>query len=259
MKIIRILYRDNSTSKTIGHVNNSLAFQKIRNCPPTFNDFNKKEFPFYQNIFEKFLMKQATLVKISKYSKNKDVSMIEQYFANMGVNVRFRNDLNLAKFVKKGLDDIQLAGYQLPKTILFVPQGALHGASGAAVIFRKPLQAQAPILFPRKIEFLSKQHIVEKYCSGHYSTDNISKHIFHEVGHWLHFQDKPDIQTCENIWKTADKKLIEQEVSKNALKLDDGTEFIAEVFAGLVDGKKYSEHTMDIYKKLKGPQQNKLY
>lgn len=218
---------------------------------PTAQDI--MDFPSYQSLFEKSLMFVERLTKKSKYSQNIEVAAIEKELAEKGITIRFKNKLETAKFIKKGLEDIEKAGYELPKNFLLVPPLCIFGAGGAAAMFRKPIITEAPILLPKTIEAFSKERIKRKYESGIYSTDNISYYIHHEVGHWLHFHSKPSTQECEQIWQNADKDLIGKEVSLMALKLTDGTEFVAEVFAGLIDGKKYSPHIMDIYKQLKGP------
>ena len=45
---------------------------------------------------------------------------------------------------------------------------------------------------------------------------------------------------------------IKEDVSEYAVKKDDGREFVAEVFKGLIKGKKYDEYIMNLYKRLHG-------
>lgn len=77
--------------------------------------------------------------------------------------------------------------------------------------------------------------------------------LFHEIGHWLHFQNIPPLEECREIWKSVNLEKIKKDVSEYAVKKDDGREFVAEVFKGLVKGKKYDEYIMNFYKRLCGP------
>lgn len=225
----------------------SVSFPLVTKICQLFPNSNK-----CQNLFENLLIYCEKAVEKSNYSKNKNISSIEKSFTKKGVNVRF-NNVETAQFVKNGFVDIAKAGYELPKNILMVNPLTIKRAGGAATIFSDEKAAIAPILLPKNIVKLSQKKIKTKNEQGFYSTNNPSYYIHHEVGHWLHFQNKPDYDTCREIWNNADKKLVKNEVSKNALKTDDGTEFVAEVFAGLIDGKQYNSTIINLYKQLKGP------
>ena len=77
--------------------------------------------------------------------------------------------------------------------------------------------------------------------------------LFHEIGHWLHFQNKLPTEDAEKIWANVNKDMIKQKVSKHALKSKDGSEFVAEVFKYRIKGKTFDEEIMSIYDALKGP------
>ena len=81
--------------------------------------------------------------------------------------------------------------------------------------------------------------------------------LFHEVGHWLHFQNMPSLAERKSIWSSANIEKIKQDVSEYAVKKHDGREFVAEVFKGLVKGKKYDNYIMGLYEKLRGPKLKK--
>lgn len=249
MRVIGVLHKPIEISRKA-----LLYSKKFFICPKSeLPEKEIKEFQFYQTALEQSLIWLEKRMKHSKYSKSPEISPIEKGLVEKGVIVRFGNDLEIAKFIQKGLRDIEEAGYTLPKCLFIVPPKLIMGAGGAAIIFRKELSHQAPILLPRNIVRKSLEKISKKHKLGIYSTDNISYYIHHEVGHWLHFQNKPSYQECQRIWQKADQELIGKEVSQMALKTTDGTEFVAEVFAGLVDGKQYSEHVIDIYRQLRGP------
>lgn len=77
--------------------------------------------------------------------------------------------------------------------------------------------------------------------------------LFHEIGHWLHFQNMPPLKECREIWKSANLEKIKNDVSEYAVKKQDGREFVAEVFKGVVKGKKYDDEIMSLYERLRGP------
>ena len=77
--------------------------------------------------------------------------------------------------------------------------------------------------------------------------------LFHEVGHWLHFQNMPALTERKQIWANADIEKIKCDVSEYAVSANDGKEFVAEVFKGLVKGKVYDDYIMSLYKRLNGP------
>ena len=80
--------------------------------------------------------------------------------------------------------------------------------------------------------------------------------LFHEIGHWLHFQDMPNLTERRHIWADANIEKIKHDVSEYAASAQDGREFVAEVFKGLVKGKNYDDYIMSLYKRLNGPKVN---
>lgn len=119
---------------------------------------------------------------------------------------------------------------------------------------------------PDKIAFrpkLLKQSFCVKVFNQFYifiSKCNLTKPIserfdslFHEVGHWLHFQNLPQKEERRAIWSEIDNEKIKQDVSERAIQNNEGLEFVAEVFKGLVKGYKYDNYIMNYYKRLNGP------
>ena len=102
-------------------------------------------------------------------------------------------------------------------------------------------------------------------------TSNSShKHIYHELGHKIHSKNT----TLDNFykmgkieelkeWGIKDTAIIEEflndkTIQKTAGKVSDYAkesplEFVADTFAGLLDGKTYSDDVMALYKKYGGP------
>lgn len=77
--------------------------------------------------------------------------------------------------------------------------------------------------------------------------------LFHEIGHWLHFQNLPPLKDRINLWQGANLEKIKKDVSEYSITQKDGREFVAEVFKFLVKGKKFDEYIMNLYYKLGGP------
>ena len=119
---------------------------------------------------------------------------------------------------------------------------------------------------PDKIAFRPK-FLKESFCVKVFnqlylfiSKNNLKKPIterfdslFHEVGHWLHFQNLPTKEERKAVWKEINKEKVKSDVSKRAVENNEGLEFVAEVFKGLVKGEKYDNYIMEFYNRLKGP------
>ncbi|WP_273584250.1 hypothetical protein [Xenorhabdus sp. PR6a] len=84
--------------------------------------------------------------------------------------------------------------------------------------------------------------------------------IVHEIGHIIHAQRT---ESKEKFWlaKRIDQhnihnipaKIVEQ-VSGYAIEKQNSNEFVAEVFTGLVYGKKYSQEVLEYYQYYSGPE-----
>ena len=77
--------------------------------------------------------------------------------------------------------------------------------------------------------------------------------LFHEIGHWLHFQNLPSKEESKKVWSLVNLENIIKKVSLRASKGKDGKEFVAEVFKKLIKGEALDEDIMNIYRKLNGP------
>ena len=63
----------------------------------------------------------------------------------------------------------------------------------------------------------------------------------------------PQKEERRAIWSEIDNDKIKQDVSERAIQNNEGLEFVAEVFKGLVKGYKYDDYIMNYYKRLNGP------
>ena len=89
------------------------------------------------------------------------------------------------------------------------------------------------------------------------ATDTPEGAIYHEIGHFLSSRRDIGKAIKTRHFKTNDGVDIDlaKEVGFYAMtgdKLNSGDEFIAEVFAGIMDGKHYSKRVMDLYYELGG-------
>lgn len=86
---------------------------------------------------------------------------------------------------------------------------------------------------------------------------NIEHILLHELGHYNFLLKSPDNKEMFKIYDkfvhTYSHHYISKHVSFNAITELNGHEFIAEVFAGLIQGKKYPQPIIDCYNALGGP------
>lgn len=143
-----------------------------------------------------------------------------------------RNNSKTKMFQNEGLKLLRGRVENLPSEMAFRP--------------RFVTQSSCVKVFDRIYLFISKANLY-KPASEKFDS------FFHEIGHWLHFQNMPKLEERKAVWKEADIEKIKKDVSEYSISADDGKEFVAEVFKGLIKGKKYDNYIMTLYKKLRGP------
>lgn len=142
------------------------------------------------------------------------------------------NNPALEEYKDKGFKILSQKVDKLPEEIAFRPK-----------LFRRSFCVKA---FDKLYLFISKYNINKP-------EDERYDALFHEIGHWLHFQNMPPLAERKSIWKNANIEKVKKDVSEYAVKTRDGREFVAEVFKGLVKGKTFDNYIMGLYEKLKGP------
>ena len=143
-----------------------------------------------------------------------------------------KNNSKTRKYQEEGLKLLDGKVEKLPQAIAFRPKFIT--------------QSSCVKIFDKLYLFISKANL-SKPISEKFDA------LFHEIGHWLHFQQMPPVSECRNIWKNIDIEKVKNDVSEYATKKDDGREFVAEVFKGLIKGKKYDDYIMKFYELLNGP------
>ncbi len=143
-----------------------------------------------------------------------------------------RNNSKTRMFQQEGFEFLQGRVDKLPVEMVFRP--------------RFITQSSCVKVFDKIYLFISKANLY-KPASEKFDS------FFHEIGHWLHFQDLPPKNERKAIWSESDTEKIKKDVSEYSVSTDDGREFVAEVFKGLVKGKKYDDYIMSLYERLRGP------
>ena len=143
-----------------------------------------------------------------------------------------KNNKTTQKYQEEGLNILRQKVDNLPDKIAFRPRFLKE--SFCAKVFNKLYL------------FISKNNL-KKPESERFDS------LFHEIGHWMHFQNLPTKEERKAVWKEIDKEKVKNDVSKRAVENNEGLEFVAEVFKGLVKGNKYDDYIMGFYNRLKGP------
>ncbi|HBG50169.1 MAG TPA: hypothetical protein DDW90_11895 [Cyanobacteria bacterium UBA9971] len=219
-------------------------------------NYKEKVLRFFSNI-------------VYKPSTHPDILKIEQNLSKEGIKAKFsdRSSLDFAKLTQETLQEINKQGYDLPKRIYTSP---FLGITTKAVVMMKPNNTAKAIFFnPTFIEKTLKSienYMVGKYLNGIFSTENPKHIIKHEVGHYNHsqkglkslylqyFSGIASSRESNTVLTKDMEQLLKKNVSEFATNDDKlGLDAVAEIFAGLLDGKIYKSQIMDIYKKLNGP------
>lgn len=89
----------------------------------------------------------------------------------------------------------------------------------------------------------------KQYNAGGWSSNDKHHILYHELGHFLHYViDRKNFA----LLRTAEFTEVNLALSVSSASQYNATEFVAEVFAGLIVGKHYSSKVMTLYKQLKG-------
>ncbi len=141
-----------------------------------------------------------------------------------------RNNPRTKAYKEEGLRFLQDRVELLPKDIAFKPKFTPKSTCVKA--------------FDKFYIFISKINLSKPKAERYDS-------LFHEIGHWLHFQQLPASKERNRIWGSVNLKKIGEDVSKRAVYNE--KEFVAEVFKYLVKGKKFDSYIMNLYRSLNGP------
>ena len=168
-------------------------------------------------------------------------------FQKIGVSdfIMKAGDENYAKWINEGISELTDLRYDIPE-IIGISKEAFKDTNALAYFDH----ATNALVFNGNY---SSEELIElakiQYDIGYFSTNNKYHIVRHEIGHWLHSNKSNEIfQKLQN--SNLSFNFVEKEVSRRAT--EDVFEFCAEVFAGLINGRKYSKVVMNLYKELGG-------
>ncbi|EKE02588.1 MAG: hypothetical protein ACD_20C00357G0011 [uncultured bacterium] len=172
---------------------------------------------------------------------------------------REKNYLALANKTINSLCNLKKLGYELPPNVIsdhtqFVGEGK---RSPGCFVYENPKNIYLNPGFKwEDIDKILKDHFKNNICSS-----SSSNHVLnHEMGHYLHYKENPDkyISQKESLLFPELNKLpsdlsmlVTQKVSSYATR--NIRDFVAEVFAGIIDGNNYPDEIMKAYNKYGGP------
>lgn len=220
---------------------------EVKDVPQNFKTWVKNNQERIERAKSKpyFIMDNHRYIKIGKHYI-KSINEIKTGLKEIGVELVVKGDKSLAGWIDEGLKILHEKGFELPKNV-FVSAKSFEEDSNDLAFYDSLTNS---IVFNGRY---SRERFIEEtknaYSIGYYSTDNNYHIIFHEIGHWFHgVKNRESYEKFQNMKLSFNfaRKEVSTRATVNAL------EFIAEVFAGLMDGKKYSKTIMYIYKLLGG-------
>lgn len=181
-----------------------------------------------------------------------DIKQLEKEAKSLGVKADYGNNVFLGKLVNEALVDVKNAGYKLPKKIVY---GGNDHRSDKAAYFLSGVIYLNPDYDWSELNYDTQRY----YKKGVASSDNPKHILYHEIAHAIHARSSPIRfymqMACPTPMNQFDQSLIFFEVSSYAT--NSVFDFVAEVFAGRMAGKVYSEEINNIFNELGGPKPKK--
>lgn len=133
-----------------------------------------------------------------------------------------------------------------------VAQFGEHRAGGVHAVYDPA--TRTIVLNQKSSVWTDPSQLIADYRSGFKSTDNPDRIVQHEIGHGLHHAAIGDkrFEAMRGLTFGPAQADIAGQVSKYART--SYAEFVAETYAGLLDGKIYSPEVMGLYAKFGGPE-----
>jgi hypothetical protein len=203
----------------------------------------------------------STTAKVERES-TKSIRDAEKIAKGYGVkNVKYGSDENLAiaSQINQVLKEMVESGKPVPKRVQ-IDAGFFNkhygrrapSVQGAFVANRDPNRALL-MINPQATAWRNPKLIQENYTAGRWASDHPLAVIHHEMGHFLHMHNygysKYSLLRTVDLTK-KEREMIAQEVSLYATA--NVLEFVAEVYAGMMAGRKFSSEIMALYKRFGG-------
>jgi lambda family phage portal protein len=194
-----------------------------------------------------------------KTPEEQERSRIEEKMRKPGVKfVILPRNIKNAQHIEKSFDNIMAKGYEIPPPYMITSE-RLTGrwSKSYAISSNSEDRSYQAITFNSKY-FDSEKYLQMKEQGVKDKWSSAVDTFGHEYGHALHAKDVSYEQWGK--WKRgkfgsgkigALKKSVAKQVSDYAMK--NPQEFVAETFAGNLNGKKYSKEVYAMYKEYKGP------
>jgi lambda family phage portal protein len=194
-----------------------------------------------------------------KTPEEQERSRIEEKMRKPGVKfVILPKNIKNTQHIEKSFDNIMAKGYEIPPPYMITTERLTGRWSRAyAISSNSEDRSYQAITFNSKY-FESDKYLQMKEQGLKDKWSSAVDTFGHEYGHALHAKDVSYEQW--RTWKRgkfgsgkigAMKKSIAKQVSDYAMK--NPQEFVAETFAGNLNGKKYSKEVYAMYKEYKGP------
>ncbi len=175
----------------------------------------------------------------------------EAKLRKLGATFTSENDLALTMAIFNIFKKVQDVGLKTPRKILLT---TFNQSNLTAYItgMQKGCEEYATLLIRKNlIEEINRNKITNV------NFPNIEHILFHELGHYNFLLKSPNNEEMFKIYDkfvhTYSHHYIAKQISFNAITEPNGHEFVAEVFAGLIQGKKFPQPIIDCYKALGGP------
>lgn len=229
--------------------------------PVNFNNINLYVGKISKNVFSKCYSSAEQLMALEYIFQNrmllktgdklKHVYALEFFAKNQfKIKANYGKDIDLATLFTEALIDLHKKGYKLPKEIIY-------GHGGEFEIARHQMNPRTMLTNWRSKIYINPNYDFS-YVEEEMAMSNKSpKHcIYHEVGEILLVSKMStffkSLSWPSDLSLPLDQQIkIAKEVSNYGST--DIKEFVAEVFAGHMSGKKYSKDIMDLYNKYNGP------
>lgn len=209
----------------------------------------------YENYFVDVFKKVHFAKSTDGYCK-----LLEERLAKNGVKVTFANDAFSARKIYQTIVELQHRGIKVPKEIILMTP-IDEDLLGFTPTTKVGCEEFAPIFIKRGIRDDNENISQSLKALGfrHYTDQTARGTIIHEIGHYNHLPLMLEEQDSIQIWKKhfpsfEDEFEFGKKVSAHAITDKTGAEFVAEVFAGLVNGENFDEEVMTLYKELNGPE-----
>lgn len=161
----------------------------------------------------------------------------------------------VAQSVIEGAKQLSAAGFDTAGVTIRFEDFSKKFASHVSAYGRYDVKSRSIIFNTKNPVWQNPEHlraaVSQGFSNGFMSSDSIGRTFVHEFGHAQHFAKEPLAALKPRPWTVEANRATARQVSRYAAL--DRNEFIAETFAGLVNGRTYSAEVMSLYERLGGP------